>query len=55
MTMTWIWTDGVQLNMNNYACFFFYNAILFTSSPVVKIVTSPLDFLVLQKTSNVCD
>ena len=23
MTMTWVWTDGVQLMMNNYARFFF--------------------------------
>lgn len=23
MTMTWVWTDGVQLMMNNYASFFF--------------------------------
>lgn len=22
MTMTWVWTDGVQLMMNNYASFF---------------------------------
>lgn len=23
MAMTWVWTDGVQLMMNNYARFFF--------------------------------
>lgn len=43
MTMTWVWTDGVQLMMNNYASFFFFNiVVLFLAPPVVKIVTSPL-------------
>lgn len=45
MTMTWVWTDGVQLMMNNYARFFFFFlniVVLSLPPPVVKIVTSPL-------------
>lgn len=50
MTMTWVWTDGVQLMMNNYASFFLKILLFFFSpSPVVKIVTSPLISWCLEK------
>ncbi len=49
MTMTWVWTNGVRLMMNNYARFFFNIVIPFFPPPVVKIVTSPLISWCLEK------
>lgn len=53
MTMTWVWTDGVQLMMNNYARFFFKILLFFPppSSCCENCDLAP-DFLVFGKTRN---